>query len=103
MANPPEHKPVDLTLANVTDETLIEFPCVFPVKVMGEMHDTFSGLMVELVQVHVPSFDATSVEMRASSGGRFISLTCHVNVDSKEQLDNVYRALSAHPLVKFVL
>jgi len=56
-----------------------------------------------VIQVHEPKFDATKVDMRASSGGRFISLTCNVYVTSKAQLDSIYRALSEHPLVKYVL
>ncbi len=85
------------------EETLVEFPCDFLIKVMGETSDDFANTMVEVIQVHEPSFDATKVDMRASSGGRFISLSCNVYVTSKPQLDNIYRALSEHPLVKYVL
>ena len=84
-------------------ETLIEFPCDFPIKVMGETHDTFSDTVVEVIRLHLPDFDATRVEMRASSGGRYISLTCYVYVTSKPQLDDIYRALTSHPSVKVVL
>ena len=85
------------------EETLIEFPCDFLIKVMGETSDDFANLMVQVIQVHEPKFDASKVDMRASSGGRFISLTCNVHVTSKVQLDNIYRALSEHPQVKYVL
>ncbi|WP_137720087.1 HP0495 family protein [Methylobacillus flagellatus] len=84
-------------------ETLIEFPCDFPIKVMGETHDDFSATIVALIRQQLPEFDASRVEMRASSGGRYISLTCTVYVTSKPQLDEIYRALSAHPMVKFTL
>jgi len=86
-----------------TEETLVEFPCDFLIKVMGETNDDFANAMVSVIQVHEPKFDATKVDMRASSGGRFISLTCNVYVTSKAQLDSIYRALSEHPLVKYVL
>ena len=86
-----------------TEKPLLEFPCDFPIKVMGETHETFSELMIAVIQQHRPDFDASRVEMRASSAGKYISLTCLVTVDSQAQLDNVYRALTAHPLVKFVL
>lgn len=86
-----------------TEETLVEFPCDFLIKVMGETSDDFANTMVQVIQVHETSFDASKVDMRASSGGRFISLTCSVYVTSKPQLDNIYRALSEHPLVKYVL
>lgn len=85
------------------EETLIEFPTDFPIKVMGETHDDFASTIIELIRVHTTEFDASRVEMRASSGGRYISLTCTVFVTSKPQLDDIYRALSSHPAVKYVL
>ncbi len=87
---------------NIT-ETLIEFPCDFPIKVMGETHDDFAAEIIKTIQTQLPSFDATKIEMRGSSGGKYISLTCTVHVTTKAQLDDVYRALSAHPMVKFAL
>jgi putative lipoic acid-binding regulatory protein len=86
-----------------SDETLIEFPCDFPIKVMGEAHTDFSSEIVKTIQQKLPSFNASHVEMRGSSGGKYISLTCTVHVTSKPQLDDIYRALSAHPMTKFVL
>lgn len=85
------------------EETLIEFPCDFFIKVMGETSEDFANQMVLVIQAHEPKFDASKVDMRASSGGRFISLTCNVYVTSKIQLDSIYRALSEHPQVKYVL
>lgn len=84
-------------------ETLVEFPCNFLIKVMGETNEDFANTMVKLIQEHEPTFDASKVDMRASSGGRFISLTCNVYVTSKPQLDGIYGALSKHSLVKYVL
>ena len=86
-----------------SEETLVEFPCDFLIKVMGETSDDFANAMVKVIQVHAPKFDTSKVDMRASSGGRFISLTCNVYVTSKAQLDSIYRALSEHPQVKYVL
>lgn len=84
-------------------ETLIEFPCDFPIKVMGETHADFASEIIKTIQTQLPSFDATKIEMRGSSGGKYISLTCTVHVTSKPQLDDIYRAISAHPMVKFAL
>jgi putative lipoic acid-binding regulatory protein len=84
-------------------ETLIEFPCDFPIKVMGELHDDFSAEIIRTIQTITPSFDANRIEMRGSSGGKYISLTCTVHVTSKPQLDDIYRALSGHKMVKVVL
>jgi putative lipoic acid-binding regulatory protein len=86
-----------------TEKPLIDFPCDFPIKVMGETHETFAEMMITVIRQHSPAFDASRVEMRASSTGKYISLTCLVTVDSQMQLDNVYRALTSHPLVKYVL
>lgn len=83
--------------------TLIEFPCDFPIKVMGETRDDFTQTIVEVIQGHVSNFDARKIEMRASTGGKYISITCFVYVTSKPQLDDIYRALTAHPFVKVVL
>ncbi|ACT49162.1 YbeD family protein [Methylotenera mobilis] len=86
-----------------TTPPLIEFPCNFPIKVMGETQDIFTTTIIGLIQTIVPSFSAEQVEMRASSNGKYISLTCSVDVDSQAQLDDVYRLLTAHPLVKYTL
>jgi putative lipoic acid-binding regulatory protein len=85
------------------EETLIEFPCDFPIKVMGETRDDFAETIIAVVRGHLPDFDASRVEVRGSSGGRYTSLTCIVYVTSKPQLDDIYRALTAHPMVRVVL
>ncbi|MES2500913.1 MAG: DUF493 domain-containing protein [Pseudomonadota bacterium] len=84
-------------------ETLIEFPCDFPIKVMGETHADFTNEVVKTIQRLIPDFDTANIEMRGSSGGKYISLTCTVYVISKPQLDDIYRALTSHPMVKVVL
>lgn len=84
-------------------ETLLEFPCDFPLKIMGLRVDEFADIVVTVVRRHAPDFDASSVEMRASSGGKYVSLTCTVIATSKPQLDALYTELSSHPLVKVVL
>lgn len=84
-------------------ETLLEFPCPFPLKIMGETHDQLAQTVLEIVLRHAPDFDGATMEMRASRGGKYLSLTCAVNATSKRQLDDLYRELSGHPLVRFVL
>jgi putative lipoic acid-binding regulatory protein len=85
------------------EESLIEYPSEFPIKVMGPMHDDFTQTMVEVVTSFDPTFHVGKVEMRPSSKGAYISVTVTVFATSREQLDNLYRALSSHPMVKFVL
>lgn len=83
--------------------SLINYPSDFPIKIMGEMHDDFAQTMLELVLLHAPDFDATKMEMRPSTKGKYLSITVTVRATSREQLDNLYRALSSHPMVKVVL
>ena len=84
-------------------ETLFEFPCAFPLKVMGLAHDALAQAVLAVVLRHAPDFAGATMEMRASSGGKYLSLTCTINATSKPQLDALYRELSSHPLVKVVL
>jgi len=84
-------------------ETLIEFPCDFPIKIMGERVEGFAEVIVEVVQRHAPEFDAATVAMRASSKGNYLALTCTVRARSQNHLDGIYRELTAHPMVKVVL
>ena len=84
-------------------ETLLEFPCAFPLKIMGLASDTLAQTVLEVVLRHAPDFDGATMEMRASSGGKYLSLTCTINARSRPQLDALYRELSGHPLVKVVL
>lgn len=91
------------TIEPQSEETLIEFPCDFPIKVMGETHDDFSAEIIKTIRALEATFDETKVAMRGSSKGKYTSLTCTCYVESKVQLDNIYRALTSHPLVKYVL
>jgi hypothetical protein len=84
-------------------DTLLEFPCDFPLKIMGKAEDAFAQVVLEIVSRHAPGFDVATMEMRASSGGNYLSLTCTVVATSKPQLDALYTDLSGHPLVKVVL
>lgn len=87
----------------MAEDTLLEFPCDFPLKIMGAAQDGFAQAICAVVVRHAPDFDAASVEMRASRGGKYLSLTCTVRATSKAQLDALYRELTAHPSVKVVL
>jgi putative lipoic acid-binding regulatory protein len=87
----------------MTDDTLLEFPCDFPIKVMGARTDDFAQTVVEIVLRHAPDFVAETVEMRVSGSGTYLSLTCTVRAESKAQLDALYRELSGHPAVKVML
>ena len=84
-------------------ETLIEFPCDFPLKIMGATDAGFAQAIVDVVLKHAPDFDVASIEMRPSKAGNYLSLTCTIRAVSQAQLDALYRELTAHPMVKVVL
>ncbi|STZ76229.1 HP0495 family protein [Bergeriella denitrificans] len=84
-------------------ETLIEFPCTFPLKVMGAVHPEFEQAVLETVRRYAPDTEAHHITTRPSSKGNYTGATVQVNATSQEQLDNIYRALTSHELVKVVL
>ncbi len=85
------------------EETLLEFPCDFPIKVMGRAEPGFEAIVVELVSRHVPDLMETAINSRASSGGKWVSITITLRAESKAQLDAIYRDLTAHEKVIMAL
>jgi uncharacterized protein len=85
------------------ERSLIEFPCAFPIKVMGARADGFVDAIVQVVRGFDPAFDAGNVALRPSRGGNYLGITLTVTATSRDQLDALYRALSSHPMVKIVL
>lgn len=94
MNKPPEIPP---------EQSLIEYPSAFPIKVMGRHHPELAQTLTEVVLAHDPGFDVATVEMRPSKGGNYIGLTFTVTATSREQLDALYKALHGHPMVSVVL
>lgn len=84
-------------------ETLVEFPCTFPLKVMGANVPEFEQAVLDTVRSQIPSNQECSIQVRQSSKGNYLGATVRVYVTDKPQLDNIYRALTSHPLVKVVL
>jgi putative lipoic acid-binding regulatory protein len=82
---------------------LLEFPTDFPIKIMGARVDEFAQEVVDVIRRHAPDFDAATLEMRVSAKGNYLSVTATITATSRQQLDNLYRELTAHPLVKVVL
>ncbi len=85
------------------EPSLIEYPCAFPIKVMGAQVDGFVDAVVAIARMFDPAFDAHSVELRPSRGGRYLGITLTLTATSRAQLDELYRTLSTHPMVKVVL
>lgn len=84
-------------------ESLIEYPSKFPIKVMGLQVDGFVSAMVAVARNFDPGLDQATVELRPSSGGKYLGITLTITATSREQLDELYRTLSTHPMVKIVL
>jgi len=84
-------------------KSLIEYPCHFPIKVMGQMRDDFKQVITNICQQFDSSFDFNTIEERLSKKGNYLGLTVNVYVKNREQLDEVYRTLSTHPYVSVVL
>jgi len=95
------HQPVNPIIP--PEQSLIEYPCAFPIKVMGAHHDGFVHAIVELARRHDPSFDASTIELRDSRAGNYLGVTITITATSREQVDAMYRELTAHPMVKVVL
>ena len=87
----------------LAEGSLLDFPCDFPIKVMGRKAPGFAQAVTEIVRRHAPDFDPAGVEMRPSRQGRYLSVTCVVRATSREQLDALYQELCDHPWVVMVL
>jgi hypothetical protein len=86
-----------------TQETLLEFPCDFAIKAMGETSDDLDAIVIEIVRRHVDDIAEGAVSSKQSSGGKFTSITVMIRATSKQQLDAIYQDLSSHQRIKYVL
>ena len=93
-ALPPESPP---------EQSLITYPSAFPIKVMGEQVPGYEAAMVAVALQFDAGFDVSTVERRPSSSGKYLGLTLTVTATSRDMLDELYRTLSTHPMVKVVL
>jgi uncharacterized protein len=84
-------------------DSLIQYPSQFPIKVMGAKVDGFVNAVTTIARQFDPTFDASTVELRDSSGGNYLGITITITATSRQQLDDLYRALTSHPMVKVVL
>ena len=85
------------------EQSLIDYPSLFPIKVMGARVDGFVEAMTAVAQQFDPDFDPATVTTRPSRAGNYLGVTLTITATSREQLDELYRTLSTHPLVKIVL
>jgi putative lipoic acid-binding regulatory protein len=85
------------------EKSLIEYPSRFPIKVMGAKAEGFVHAVTQIAKNFDPSFDASTIELRDSKAGNYLGITITITATSREQLDELYRTLSTHPMVKVVL
>lgn len=97
LAKPPADSP------DPRKDSLIEYPSRFPIKVMGQNVDGFVHAVTHIARQFDPAFDAATIELRDSKAGKYLGVTVTITATSREQLDELYRTLSSHPLVKVVL
>ena len=101
--NNPQAKIIDTGEAPSRQESLIEYPSQFPIKVMGEKVDGMVAAITAIAHQFDPKFDASTIELRESKGGKYLGVTVTITATSREQLDDLYRTLGKHPMVKVVL
>ena len=87
----------------MSDASLLEYPCDFPVKILGHTQAGFAQIVLEVVRRHAPDFDGSTMEMKTSKRGKYLSVTCVIRATSREQLDGLYQELCDHPMVVMVL
>ena len=97
------HSDDPVVASDARKDSLIEYPSHFPIKVMGTNVPELVPALIEATKQFDADFDGASVELRPSRGGNYMGVTLTVTATSREQLDNLYRALTSHPLVKVVL
>lgn len=85
------------------EQSLIEYPSLFPIKVMGANVEGYIEAVLAVARQFDPSLDDGRIETRLSSGNKYLAITVTITATSREQLDELYRTLSTHPMVKVVL
>ncbi|HOB66278.1 DUF493 domain-containing protein [Ottowia sp.] len=81
----------------------MEYPSRFPIKVVGVNQDGLVSALTHIARQFDPGYDAATVELRESGGGKYLGVTLIVTATSRDQLDELYRTLTTHPMVKWVL
>ena len=89
-------------MSNETQKPLIEFPTHFNLKIMGAQHPDFASEILKAIQQHAPNTREEHITLRSSSAGNFVGATVTVYAENQEHLDNIYRSVTSHPMVKVV-
>ena len=81
----------------------IEFPCDYPIKILGDAHETFTERVVNVVKKHAPDMDEKQITLKESSKGRFHSVTVIIRATGEDQLAAIFAELKTLDVVKMVL
>lgn len=84
-------------------ESLLTFPCEFVIKAFGNKNDDFEIAVITIIRKHCEDVSETAFTTRQSKDGKYLAMSVAIHVDSKEQLDEIYRDLSSNPNVLMVL
>ena len=84
-------------------DTIMQFPCQFPIKVMGMASDDFDTMVVEIIKKHVTKLSKDAVKSRLSQEGNYVAVTVTIEAESRQQLDNIYLDLTEHKNVLMAL
>ncbi len=84
-------------------DTIMNFPCEFPIKVMGIASDDFDIIIIDIIKKHVSNLSEDAVKSRLSQKGNYVSITVTIEAKSREQLDNIYYDLTEHKMVLMAL
>ena len=85
------------------EDTIIKFPCQFPIKVMGIASDDFDIIIIDIIKKHVSHLSQDAIKSRLSQKGNYVSVTVTIKAESREQLDNIYYDLTGHEMVIMAL
>jgi len=94
---------VNLELPREGEPSPIEYPCDFPLKILGHAQPGYAQAVLAVVKRHAPDFDDASLALKTSKKGKYLSVTCVIRATSREQLDALYQELCDHPMVVMVL
>jgi len=86
----------------MSNQSLLQFPCAFPIKILGRNDPRLREQVIAVICAHAPDFDPAMLQARSSRHANYVGLTATIEARSRDQLDAIYQALCAHPLVKMV-
>jgi uncharacterized protein len=101
--NQDDNKKDNVEKTDTIRESLLTFPCDFPVKIIGEVSEQFESDIIKIVRQHYPNLQDDAIQRQTSKQGTYLALSITVHAISQATLDALYQDLSKHPGTKMVL